>query len=146
MASSSLEPMRRKRISCLPALVSKDHFPFFCTIGIGSGQSSFPTERIARLGFFGSLVTSFFSRAFAANVAALFLSWTESSEDNKSSPSEPRISFKAGRSYESAALINASAASFEVANVFGADPDVAEAVCAASLKALEEIAATQLIA
>jgi len=92
MASSSLEPMRRKRTSWRPALVSKIHFPALFTSGIGSGQSSLPTEMMARLEFLGSMATSFFSRALTANAMALFLSWTGSSEDTKSSPSGPRIS------------------------------------------------------
>ena len=44
--------MRRKRISSRPCFESKYHFPFCLTMGTGSGQSSLPTERIARFWFF----------------------------------------------------------------------------------------------
>ena len=68
--------MRRNTISSRPALLSKYHFPFFATMGIGTGQSSSPMDRMARLEFFGSMTTAFFSPAFAANALATFLSRT----------------------------------------------------------------------
>jgi hypothetical protein len=115
--------MRRKRTSWRPALVSYNHFPPLFTRGMGSGQSSLPTEMVARLEFVGSRATSCFSRALAANAMALFLSWTGSSEDTKSSPPGPRISLRAGRSKFSAAKNSAAAASSGVANPFCAGWD-----------------------
>src|SRR4029077_12067443 len=143
MTFNSLAPMRRNRISSRPASVSKDHCPSFLMSGIGSGQSSLPTDRIARLEFLGSTVIRFFSRAFAANMAAMFLSRTGSSEDTRSSPAGPRISFRAGRSKISVAWINASEACFGVANAFGAGCDRADAFCTDCFAALESVAAVQ---
>jgi len=115
--------MRRKRTSWRPALVSNNHFPPLFTRGMGSGQSSLPTEMVARLEFLGSRATSCFSRALAANAVALFLSWIGSSEDTKSSPPGPRISLRVGRSKFSAAKNSAAAASSGVANPFCAGRD-----------------------
>src|SRR5580700_7604432 len=55
MASSSLAPIRRKRMSRRPALASKYHFPLFLISGTGSGHSSSPTMMVARFGFDGSM-------------------------------------------------------------------------------------------
>src|SRR6185295_12861293 len=118
MASSSLAPMRRSRISLRPALASKYHLPLRFTIGTGYGQSSLPTERKDRLRFFGSGVTRVFSFALAENVAALCLSCVLSAVSTSSAPPGPRISSRAGTSYFSAASIKAAAASCEVANPF----------------------------
>src|SRR4029434_1416668 len=118
MASNSLAPTRRFRISWRPALVSKYHFPLRFTIGIGKGKSSFPIVRRARFGFFASVATEFFSFAFAANATARFLSPTESSELTRSVLSGPRISFMTGTSIDCAALIRLSAACCGVSNSF----------------------------
>jgi len=80
-----------------PTLVSKIHFPALFTSGIGSGQSSLPTEMMARLEFLGSMATSFF-RGLLLQMQCIILVWTGSSEETKSSPSGPRISFRAGAS------------------------------------------------
>ncbi len=85
---------------------------------MGSGQSSFPTETIARLGSFGSGSTVSFSRAFAAKAVAASRSFTGSPVTTRSSPSGPRIAFMAGASKLSDAETRASAASRAVANVF----------------------------
>ena len=76
MASSSLAPIRRKRMSCRPALASKYHFPFFLTSGTGNGHSSSPTMMVARFGFEGSVAMEFLERASVAKATALFLSCT----------------------------------------------------------------------
>ncbi len=46
MAASSFSPMRRNRISSLPASVSKYQEPRLFTKGIGNGQFSAPTTRV----------------------------------------------------------------------------------------------------
>src|SRR5215469_11375922 len=74
------------------------------------GQSSLPTKRTARALFFGSMFTTCFTRAFAANSSARFLSWIGSAEERKSFPSGPNIASKPGTSYSSAARIKAAAA------------------------------------
>jgi len=117
MASSSFLPMRRFRISCRPALVSKDQRPPFRTIGKGAGQSSGPTIRIARSGFFASGITSLFWRARAEKAMPVFRSWTGSSVTIRSSLSGPRICFRAGTSQSPVALIRASAACRGVSKV-----------------------------
>ena len=47
MAESSLRPMRRRKISSSPALVSKLHFPSLRTSGMGNGQSLSPMTSVA---------------------------------------------------------------------------------------------------
>src|SRR5882762_9632240 len=71
----------------------------------------------------------------------MFLSRTGSSEDTRSSPSGPRISFRAGRSKVAVAWINASEACFGVANAFGAGCDRVDAFCTDCFPALESVAA-----
>ena len=85
---------------------------------MGSGQSSFPTDRIARSLFFGSGSTASFSRALAAKAVAAARSFTDSPVTTRASPSGPRIAFMAGASKLSDAETRASAASRAVANVF----------------------------
>ena len=48
MVASSFAPMRRVRISSLPAAVSKRQPLSVFTSGIGSGQSSLPVSRTIR--------------------------------------------------------------------------------------------------
>ena len=57
MAFNSFRPIRRFRISSLPAFVSKDQAEPFLRMGIGNGQSSFPTWR-------RTSSSPFFSREF----------------------------------------------------------------------------------
>ena len=57
MAFNSFRPIRRFRNSSLPAFVSKDQAEPFLRMGIGNGQSSFPTWR-------RTLSSPFFSREF----------------------------------------------------------------------------------
>src|SRR5882762_6431864 len=73
----------------------------------------------------------------------MFLSRTGSSEDTRSSPSGPRISFRAGRSKVAVAWINASEACFGVANAFGAGCDRVDAFCTDCFPALKSVAAMQ---
>src|SRR5229473_3626016 len=129
MASNSLAPMRRFKISSRPTLVSKVHLPFCFTIGIGTGKSSLPTVRMARFGFFESIPSLFFSFALAANATARFLSATGSSELRISLLSGPRISVKAATSNDSAAWMRLSVASFGVLNCFCLDLEAAVAFC-----------------
>src|SRR4029077_185277 len=93
-------------------------FPLRCTIGIGNGKLSFPTERIVRLEFFGSMLSDVFSFALAAKSVARFLSATGSAEVIRSAASGPRISPKVATSHTSAARIRVSAASFAELNSF----------------------------
>src|SRR5215831_5773115 len=116
IASSSFAPIRRINISFRPALASKIHFPLRCTIGIANGNSSFPTERMVRLEFFGSTLNDVFSFALAAKSVARFLSATGSAELIRLAASGPRISFKVATSNTSAARIRVSAASFAELN------------------------------
>jgi len=57
MVFNSFRPIRRFRISSLPAFVSKAQAEPFLRMGIGNGQSSFLTRRIASS-------SPFFSREF----------------------------------------------------------------------------------
>ncbi len=83
------------RISCRPAFVSNRQRPPFSTIGIGIGQSSAPTIRVATSRVVGIPRRPRSSRGPARRRRWLwFLSWTGSSVTTRSMPSGPRISFK----------------------------------------------------
>ena len=112
--------MRRRRISRRPATVSKRHALPALTIGIGRGHSPLPVINVAFFAFFGSVATTSFSRAVAANSVAWILSRTVSSVTTRSIPSGPRIAFRASTSNVSAADTRASAAASAEGNVFWA--------------------------
>src|SRR5271166_2158513 len=118
MASSSLAPMRRNRISCLPSLVLKYHLPFFLTRGIGSGHSCSPTMMYARFGLDLASSIEFLAAASLAKACALALSWTVSSDATTSWPSGPRIASNSDTSNAPVALMSASAACSGVTKVF----------------------------
>src|SRR5205823_3159391 len=127
MAFSSFAPIRRFNISSRPTFVSNDHLPLRFTIGMGSGKSSLPTRRMARFGSLLSISTEFFSFALSANASARVLSATGSSELTRSSPSGPRVCFRAGTSNVAAAVRRLSTACFGVSNCFCCGCDAAAA-------------------
>ena len=80
--------MRRLRISCLPAAVSKNHWPSCFTSGIGNGQPSAPISSVA---LESELVIScVFSASRCTNMLYSSVAWTASGE-TKSCPSGPKI-------------------------------------------------------
>ena len=89
------------------------------TIATGNGQSSLPTSRKARLPFFGSTGTLFFSRASAAKSAACFRSCANSPLKTTCSPPGPKMRARATTSNLSAASTNASAASYGGSKLLG---------------------------
>src|SRR5436190_306234 len=106
--------MRRYRSSCRPAFVSKNQLLPTLTIGTGNGQSCSPTIRLARV-FVLLTLTLIFARAWAANAFEFSLSRAGSPVCTMSSLPGPSISFRAAGSYDSVALIRASAAACAVA-------------------------------
>src|SRR6266850_3302296 len=89
MAASSFLPMRRNRISSLPAIVSKYHKPLFFTKGIGNGQFSAPMTRVTVL--FGSVTNRCISWYLTTKLARVSESSTGSPEEMTSFPAGPRM-------------------------------------------------------
>src|SRR6267142_1893870 len=88
-AASSFLPMRRNRISSLPATVSKYHEPLFFTKGIGNGQFSAPTTRV--MAPFGSVTNRCISWYLTTKLARVSESSTGSPEEMTSFPAGPRM-------------------------------------------------------
>ena len=92
MAPSSSWPMRRLRISDLPASVSKNHCPCPCTSGMGNGQPSAPMSSV-RLE--SELVANrVFSASRCTNRLNSTVAWTTSGETNLC-PSGPKMACSA---------------------------------------------------
>src|SRR5215469_14577921 len=117
MVASSFRPIRRARISCFPACVSKNHRPaaFFLS-GTGKGKLSAPTSKI-------SVPSSILRKRcmavyFAEKALTTFLSSTGSPEEIISFESGPKIATAILGSPELAAAMSAPAASSGERNSF----------------------------
>src|ERR1035438_6011894 len=107
MAPSSLAPMRRLRISSLPAPVSKSHRPSCLTRGMGKGQPSAPScssclesDAATRLTF---SLTRFMNSSCSAAAST-------TSTDTRACPAGPKIACRALVSLASTAALRASTA------------------------------------
>src|SRR5208283_2952526 len=116
MADASFQPIRRYKISFLPASVSKYHtFPVF-TNGIGYGQFLSPKYRVTVPS--GSFTKRFISSYLCTKCARDLVSSSASPEFTISFPSGPNSSSSAFSSLPCAAAYSALQASSGDENVF----------------------------